>query len=142
MATKAPRIAFTPSVELRAALDRFSAASGVSSASLVASLLAETVPVIDAMTAAYKQARSAPSQAADTMREAMHGAMSKAAQASLALRPAGLLDRPRRPWSRGFDPLGYPSKPLVSYRSLPTTLQVASSSSGVLRLWGALNKMG
>src|SRR5215472_15218151 len=36
---------------------------------------------------------------------------------SLALRPAGLLNRPRRPLSRGFDPASYPTKPLVSYQT-------------------------
>jgi hypothetical protein len=36
---------------------------------------------------------------------------------SLTLRPAGSLDRPRRPSSRGFSPLGCPTKPLVSYRT-------------------------
>ena len=43
--------------------------------------------------------------------------LSRPAQASLALRPTGLLNRPRRPLSRGFDPVGYPTKPLVSYQS-------------------------
>ena len=43
--------------------------------------------------------------------------LSRPAQASLALRPVGLLNRPRRPSSRGFDPAGYPTKPLVSYQS-------------------------
>jgi hypothetical protein len=38
---------------------------------------------------------------------------------SLTLRPAGSLDRPRRPSSRGFSPLGCPTKPLVSYRTNP-----------------------
>jgi len=32
-------------------------------------------------------------------------------------RPAELLNRPRRPLSRGFSPPGYTMKPLVSYRS-------------------------
>ena len=36
---------------------------------------------------------------------------------SLALRPAGLLDRPRRPLSRGFDPASCPTEPLVSYQT-------------------------
>ena len=48
--------------------------------------------------------------------------LSRPAQASLALRPAGSLNRPRRPLSRGFGPPGYPTKPLVSYqvyRQLP-----------------------
>src|SRR5271169_143421 len=39
------------------------------------------------------------------------------AQASLTLRPVGLLNRPRRPLSRGFDPAGHPTKPLASYQS-------------------------
>jgi len=38
------------------------------------------------------------------------------AQTSLALRPAGSLNRPRRPLSRGFDPASCPTKSLVSYR--------------------------
>jgi hypothetical protein len=48
--------------------------------------------------------------------------LSRPAQASLALRPAGSLSRPRRPSSRGFDPPGCPGEPLVSYqinRQLP-----------------------
>src|SRR5207253_9714016 len=43
--------------------------------------------------------------------------LSRPAQASLALRPVGLLNRPRRPSSRGFNPAGCPTKPLVSYQS-------------------------
>ena len=43
--------------------------------------------------------------------------LSRPAQASLALRPVGLLNRPRRPSSRGFDPAGCPTKPLASYQS-------------------------
>ena len=43
--------------------------------------------------------------------------LSRPAQASRALRPAGLLNRPRRPLSRGSDPASYPTKPLVSYRT-------------------------
>jgi len=42
--------------------------------------------------------------------------LSRPAQALLALRPVGLLNRPRRPLSRGFDPAGCPAKPLVSYQ--------------------------
>ena len=42
--------------------------------------------------------------------------ISRPAQASLALRPAGSLDRQKRPLSRGFGPSGCPSKPLVSYQ--------------------------
>jgi hypothetical protein len=43
--------------------------------------------------------------------------LSRPAQASLTLRPAGSLSRPRRPLSRGFSPCGYPHKLLVSFRS-------------------------
>ena len=38
------------------------------------------------------------------------------AQASRALRPAGSLDRPRRPLSRGFETASYPTAPPVSYQ--------------------------
>src|SRR5208337_4225592 len=63
--------------------------------------------------------------------------LSGPAQASLALRPAGLLDRPRWPLSRGFSPVGCPTKPLVSYQVLPTTSWVDPSSTGEPRRWGA-----
>src|SRR5262245_44322659 len=43
--------------------------------------------------------------------------LSRPAQASLALRPAGSLSRPRRPLSRGSDPASYPTKPLASFRT-------------------------
>ena len=41
--------------------------------------------------------------------------LSRPAQASLALRPVGLLNRQKRPWSRGSSPSGCPSRPFVSY---------------------------
>ena len=43
--------------------------------------------------------------------------LSRPAQASLTLRPAGSLSRPRRPLSRGSSPASYPTKPLVSFRT-------------------------
>src|SRR6266566_4251781 len=42
--------------------------------------------------------------------------LSRPAQASLALRPAGSLSRLKRPLSRGSSPSGYPAEPLVSYQ--------------------------
>src|SRR4030095_13782202 len=42
--------------------------------------------------------------------------LSRPAQASLALRPAGSLSCPRQPLSRGSSPCGYPHEPLVSYQ--------------------------
>jgi hypothetical protein len=42
--------------------------------------------------------------------------LSRPAQASLTLRPAGLLSRLKRLLSRGSSPSGYPAEPLVSYQ--------------------------
>ena len=42
--------------------------------------------------------------------------LSRPAQASLALRPAGSLNRPKRPLSQGFDPTGCPIDPPASYQ--------------------------
>ena len=63
--------------------------------------------------------------------------LSRPAQASLTLRPAGSLNRPKRPLSRGFGPASCPTKPLVSYQALPTTARVDPSSTGEPRLRGA-----
>src|SRR3954447_3479825 len=68
--------------------------------------------------------------------------LSRPAQASLTLRPAGSLNRPRRPLSRGFGPPGCPDKPLVRYQVLPTTSWVDPSSTGEPRRWGALRNPG
>ncbi|MGY4290855.1 hypothetical protein ACVWXO_010121 [Bradyrhizobium sp. LM2.7] len=43
--------------------------------------------------------------------------LSRPAQDSLTLRPAGSLSRPRRPLSRGFRSAGYPTNLLVSYQT-------------------------
>src|ERR1019366_3060005 len=45
--------------------------------------------------------------------------LSRPARTSLALRPAGSLDRPRRPLSRGFGPASCPAVPLVSFQINP-----------------------
>ena len=63
--------------------------------------------------------------------------LSRPAQASLTLRPAGLLSRPRRPLSRGSSPSGCPAEPLVSYQ-INRQLSGESSSTGDPRLQGAL----
>src|SRR6266545_3022859 len=42
--------------------------------------------------------------------------LSRPAQASRTLRPAGSLSRLKRPLSRGSSPSGYPAEPLVSYQ--------------------------
>jgi hypothetical protein len=67
---------------------------------------------------------------------------SRPAQASLALRPAGLLSRPWRALSRGFDATGRPAKSLVSYQVLPATSWVDPPSTREPRRWGVLNNSG
>jgi len=63
--------------------------------------------------------------------------LSRPAQTSLALRPAGSLNRPRRPLSRGSEPGSYPPNPLVSYQNKSTTFWAESPSASVTRLRGA-----
>ena len=47
----------------------------------------------------------------------------------------------RRPLSQGSSPLSHPNKPLVSYSIKPVTIEVESSSTGNMRLRGALGKI-
>src|SRR6266699_511310 len=67
--------------------------------------------------------------------------LSGPARTSLTLRPAELLDHPRRPLSRGFNPGGCPSRPLVSYPDQSTTPRVAPTSTGDTRIQGALHSI-
>ncbi len=61
--------------------------------------------------------------------------LSRPAQASLALRPAGSLSRPRRPLSRGSSPSGCPAEPLVSYRINPAEPLVSYRINRQLSGW-------
>jgi hypothetical protein len=63
--------------------------------------------------------------------------LSRPAQASLTLRPAGSLSRPRRPLSRGSSPCGCPHGPLVSYR-INRQLSGWNLPPLVIRAFGAL----
>ena len=63
--------------------------------------------------------------------------LSRPAQASLALRPAGSLSRLKRPLSRGSSPASCPAKPLVSFR-INRQLSGWKSSTDNSRLRGAL----
>ena len=63
--------------------------------------------------------------------------LSRPAQASLALRPAGLLSRPKRPLSRGSSSAGHPAKTARQLPDQSTTLRVESSSTDDSRLRGA-----
>jgi hypothetical protein len=75
-------------------------------------------------------------------RVGIHDFTFEACSGFTTLRPAGLLNRPRRPSSRGFDPPSYPNEPLVSYQVLQTTSWVDASSTGEPRRWGALRNSG
>ena len=66
--------------------------------------------------------------------------LSRPAQTSLALRPAGSLNRPRRPLSRGFDPASCPTKSLVSYR-INRQLSGWNLPPQVIRAFGAHTRM-
>ena len=66
--------------------------------------------------------------------------LSRPAQTSLALRPAGSLNRPRRPLSRGFDPASCPTKSLVSYR-INRQLSGWNLPPQVIRAFGAHTKI-
>src|SRR5262245_13417777 len=63
--------------------------------------------------------------------------LSRPAQASLALRPAGSLSCPRQPLSRGSSPCGCPHEPLVSYR-INRQLSEWNLPPLVIRAFGAL----
>jgi hypothetical protein len=62
--------------------------------------------------------------------------LSRPAQASLALRPTGSLDRPRRPLSQGSGPTGCPKRAACQLPDQSTTLWVEPTST-VLRAVGA-----
>jgi hypothetical protein len=61
--------------------------------------------------------------------------LSRPAQASLASRPVELLDRPRRPLSRGFDPANT-RQTALQLPDLSATIWVDSSSTGYPCLFG------
>jgi len=71
-------------------------------------------------------------------RVGVHESLSRLAQDSLTLRPAGSLSRPRRPLSRGSSPPSHPDEPLVSFQTYRHLSSVESSSTGSTRPQGAL----
>ncbi len=82
-----------------------------------------------------------------TGRSASALSLSRPAQASLTLRPARLLNRLKRPLSRGSSPAGYPTEPLVSYQinrqlsgwNLPPLVIRAFGAHGQSRTWGRIS---
>ena len=100
MATSSTRMSVSLSPESRAALERFSQATGIAASQLVRSIMHDAVPVIDAMTAALALAKSAPEKAAELMTEQLLSSTAKAAQARLDLEDAvadKMRKRPRKP---------------------------------------------
>lgn len=61
--------------------------------------------------------------------------VARPARALLTLGPAGLFNCPRLPLSQGFDPEGYPQKPIASQRIQSTTVWVDPSSTGERANW-------
>lgn len=87
MPTKHPRVYIPVSDDLRAALDEFTKVSGVAKSQILSQLLSETAPVIRAMTEAFRLAKKSPAQAADAMRDVVHGAHVQIAQLQLDMQP-------------------------------------------------------
>jgi site-specific recombinase len=88
VSTRVPRINVSFPPEVRAAILECSEASGISASQLCAMLLSNSLPVIKAMTEAFRAARSDPRRAVDLMQELADGAAMQAAQTSLDLRTA------------------------------------------------------
>jgi hypothetical protein len=89
---KLPRIAIQVSPELFAALEAFTQETGIARAQILAQMVSETVPVIQAMTEAFRQAKRSPSTAMDVMKDVVRDAHLKVAQVQLDLESK----RPRR----------------------------------------------
>jgi hypothetical protein len=79
------RLNVTLSADVMRALTELSQASGIAASSFVASVMNDSLPVIEAMTQAFTQAKKAPQKAAETMNEAMQKTVLESIQASLAL---------------------------------------------------------
>lgn len=96
MATTKPRLSVTLTPESRAALERFSEASGIASSQFITSIVHDAIPVIDAMTESFRIARSQPERAAELMTAQLLRASSLAAQAKLELDEHTSIPKPRR----------------------------------------------
>lgn len=79
------RLNVTLSTDVMRALTELSEASGIAASSFVATVMNDSLPVIEAMTQAFRHAKKAPQTAAETMNEAMLSTVHQAIQASLAL---------------------------------------------------------
>lgn len=85
MPTKKPRLAVTLSPESRASLERLSKASGIAASQFISQIVHDAIPVIDAMTRSFEEAKKSPQRAAEIMRDLITHAQVEAAQHQLAL---------------------------------------------------------
>lgn len=92
----AKRVYVPLSPELDSALEVFNAETGIAKSQLLSQLLAETVPVIQAMTDAFRIAKKSPPQAAAAMRDLVSGAHVKLAQLQLDMQPKPARKRMRK----------------------------------------------
>jgi hypothetical protein len=81
-------------------LSDLSQASGIAAASFVSTMMTDALPVIQAMTKAFHEARKAPLRAADTMQGLTQSLMASAAQESLAFREQATLQTTLRKTTR------------------------------------------
>jgi len=85
MPTKLPRISVTLSAETKAAYDRLGEVSGIAASQFISQILHDSIPLIEAMTRSFLEAKKSPLRAAEIMQEAMTSAHIELAQHSLAL---------------------------------------------------------
>jgi hypothetical protein len=101
MATTKPRLSVTLSPESRAALERFSAVTGVAASQFISGLVHDAIPVIDATTEALRLAKSQPQKAADLLNSQLVRTVAAASQQQLeldeAIKQRKMRKRPRKP---------------------------------------------
>lgn len=89
MAKRPPRLSVTLSPEARAALERFTEATGIASAQYVSGLINDAVPIIEATARALNLAKQQPQKAATILNEEIVRAIGLASQAKLELDEVG-----------------------------------------------------
>jgi len=96
MATRVPRINVAFDAETRDAIMECSEASGMSASQLVSTLMQGSLPVIKAMTEAFRAAKTDPSRAVTMLKNLADTATAIGAQTSLELEEARTLVKHRR----------------------------------------------
>jgi hypothetical protein len=98
MPTKKPRLNVTLTPESRAALERLTEASGIAASQFVASIVHDSIPIIEATAKAMALAKSNPQRAAALMNEVISETQGEMDQVKLdfAEQRKKLRRRPRR----------------------------------------------